>query len=65
MRERRATQRRRGGFSLIETVAAIVVLAISMPPMLWSIGEAQSLRVNPILSSRARWLAVEGSPEGL
>ncbi len=50
---------RRSGFTLIETVAAIVILAVAMPPMLWAVTEAQRQRVNPLLASRARWLTVE------
>ncbi|MBY0111901.1 MAG: prepilin-type N-terminal cleavage/methylation domain-containing protein [Phycisphaerales bacterium] len=47
------------GFTLIEAIAAIVVLAVAVPPMLWSIQDSQVSRVAPILASRARWLATE------
>lgn len=47
------------GFTLIEAIIAIVVLAVAVPPMLWSIQESQVSRVAPILVSRARWLATE------
>ncbi len=47
------------GFTLIETIAAVVVIAVAVPPMLWSMRDAQIQRVNPILASRARWLATE------
>ena len=53
-----ATARSRG-FTLIETVAAIVILAVAVPPMLWAVRESQIDRINPMLASRARWLAVE------
>ena len=53
------TSTRRRGFTLIETVAAIVILAIAVPPMLWTIAESQQQRINPMLSSRARWLVVD------
>jgi hypothetical protein len=43
----------------METIAAIVILSIAIPPMLWSIREAHVQRANPVLLSRARWLAVE------
>lgn len=47
------------GFTLIEAIIAIVVLAVAVPPMLWSIQDSQVSRVAPILASRARWLATE------
>ena len=47
------------GFSLIETIAAIVILSVALPAMLWTVGEAHVQRVNPMLLSTARWLAVE------
>ena len=50
---------RRQGFTLIETVAAIVILAVAVPPMLWAVSEAHLKRANPRLASQARWLAVE------
>ncbi|MBT8486812.1 MAG: type II secretion system protein [Phycisphaerales bacterium] len=51
--------RRRHGFTLIETVASLVILAIAVPPMVWAIREAHTQRVNPVMASRARWLAME------
>jgi prepilin-type N-terminal cleavage/methylation domain-containing protein len=51
--------RTRRGFTLVEAVAAIVILAVAVPPMLWAIRSAHVQRVNPILASRARWAAVE------
>lgn len=51
--------RRRGGFTIIETVIAIVVLTVAIPPMLWAIHEAHHHRANAVLTSRARWLAQE------
>ena len=53
------TPTRRPGFTLIETIAAIVILAVAVPPMLWAVTESQRQRINPMLTSRARWLAVE------
>ena len=53
------TTRPRTGFTLIETMAAITILAVAIPPMLWSVRGAQIQRVNPMLASRARWLATE------
>jgi len=57
-RRTRPTSVRRA-FSLIECIAAIVVLGIGIPPMLWSIRNAHVQRVNPVMASRARWLATE------
>ena len=45
------------GFTMIEAIAAMVVLAIAVPPMLWSLREAQVQRANATLASQARWLA--------
>jgi len=56
MRPHRLTQR---GFTLVETVAAVIILSIAIPPMLWSIRQAQINRVNPMMVSKARWLATE------
>ena len=47
------------GFTLIETVAAILILAVAVPPMLWAVSQAQTKRANPMLASKARWLAIE------
>lgn len=53
------THRRRRGFTLIETISTIVILAIAIPPMLWAIRQAHVQRVNPMMASKARWLAME------
>ena len=50
---------RRAGFTLIETIAAIIILAVAVPPMLWAVTESQRQRMNPMMASKARWLAVE------
>ena len=35
------------------------MLSIAVPPMLWAVREAHIHRVNPVMASRARWLATE------
>ncbi len=50
---------RRTGFTLLETVSAIVILSVAVPPMLWAVTQAQRQRMNPLFASKARWLAVE------
>jgi len=57
MRTRKDTTRR--GFTLIEAILAVIVLSIAMPAMLWSIRDSTRRRADPILLSRARWLAAE------
>lgn len=49
----------RRGFTLIEAIAAIVILSVSVPAMLWAVRTAMLRRVDPIMASRARWLATE------
>lgn len=49
----------RPGFTLIETIAAVVILAIAIPPMVFAVRDAHVQRVNPMLLSKARWLATE------
>lgn len=50
---------RRTGFTLIETIIAVVVLSIAVPSMLWSIQAAHKQRIDPMRTSKARWLAQE------
>lgn len=52
------TRPRRHGFTLIEAIAVMVLMTVAIPPMMWSIREAHISRANPVLASRARWLAV-------
>lgn len=52
-------KRNQSGFTLIETIAAIVLLTLSVPPMLWALRQAHDQRVGPIQASQARWLAAE------
>lgn len=48
-----------GGFTLIETIAAIVIVAVAIPAMMWTLAEAQRQRIDPVMTSRATWLATE------
>jgi type II secretory pathway pseudopilin PulG len=50
---------RRSGFTLVETIAAIIMLAVAVPSMLWTIREAHAQRVNPLMVTTARFLAAE------
>lgn len=58
---RRHTSRRDGrrGFSLIDLMAAILVIAIAFPPLFFALTDAHRSRVEPIQVSKARWLAAE------
>lgn len=49
----------RRGFTVMESIVALVILAVAVPPMLWAIREQHKDRISPVLSSRARWLASE------
>jgi type II secretory pathway pseudopilin PulG len=56
---------RRHGFTVLEAVAAVVVLGLAIPPMLWGVRQAHAHRAGQILASRARWLASERLEEAL
>ncbi len=49
----------RRGLTLIEAIAAIVILAVGLPAVLWGIRDAARIRVDSVLVTRARWLAAE------
>lgn len=49
----------RSGLTLIEAIAAIVILSIAVPAMLWALRDSARRRVDPVLLNRARWLAGE------
>ena len=40
-------------------IAAVVLLSLAIPPMLWALREGSHQRVAPVQTSRARWLAGE------
>ncbi len=48
----------RSAFSLAELVIALVVLTIATPAMLTALRDSQVRQIDPVLASRARWLAV-------
>ncbi len=58
-RQSRCPRRDRRAFTLIETTMAIVILAVAMPALLWTVRQAHLARVSPTLATRARWLACE------
>lgn len=47
----------RPGFTLFETIAAIVVLAIALPPVLLLMKDGAAARQTSVQSERATWLA--------
>lgn len=47
------------GFTLIESIAALVILAVAIPPIVNGITDAHRRRSAPVLFERARWLAAE------
>ena len=47
------------GFTLIEAIVAVIIIGVSMPAMLWALGQANLDRVSPVQASTARWLAME------
>jgi prepilin-type N-terminal cleavage/methylation domain-containing protein len=53
------SRRTRSAFTLIETIAAIVILSIAIPTMTWAVHNAHYQRINPMMASKARWLATE------
>lgn len=55
----RTRRSRAAGFSLIDTIVAIVVLALVVPGTVVAISDASVQRASTIAFSRARWLATE------
>lgn len=51
--------RRAGGVTLVEMIAAMVILSVAVPPTLWAVRQAQLRRLAPVHAERARWLAIE------
>jgi prepilin-type N-terminal cleavage/methylation domain-containing protein len=55
----------RRAFTLIETIAALVVLSIAVPALLWTLGNAHIQRIDPMLVTTATWLAHEKAEDVL
>jgi prepilin-type N-terminal cleavage/methylation domain-containing protein len=58
LRRKSPTSRRRA-FTLIEAIAAIVILSVAMPGMFWALRDATVRRYDPVQMAKARWLAQE------
>ena len=50
---------RRRAFTLIEAIAAIVILSVAMPGMFWALRDSSVRRYDPVQLAKARWLAQE------
>lgn len=59
MTSKQLRRRRLRGLTLIETIIAMVVLAVAVPGTLWAIRDSAVQRVAPLRSSKARWLVTE------
>lgn len=51
--------RPRPAFSLVESIAALVILTLAIPPMVWALRASGAHRADAVLASRAHWLARE------
>lgn len=49
----------RRAFTLVEAIAAIVILAVAAPAMLWALAGSNRAMIDPVLADQARWLAIE------
>lgn len=52
-------QSRLNAFTLIEAIIALTVLSLAVPGMFWAVRDAAQKRTDPVMISRARWLASE------
>ncbi|MEM7229572.1 MAG: type II secretion system protein [Planctomycetota bacterium] len=52
-------RRQTRGFTLIETIAAIVILAMAIPPIFWALRDGATRRVGALQASQARWHATD------
>ena len=50
---------RRGAFTLVEAIVAIVILSVSIPPLMMALSAMHRQRSGHLQISRARWLACE------
>jgi len=51
--------RLRSGMTLVECVAAVVIMALAIPPAFVAVRAAAAGQADPMLMTRARWLAME------
>lgn len=49
----------RRGFTLVEALIAVVILAVAVPPMLVALRDASGRRTDAVRSAQAQWLAAE------
>lgn len=54
-----SARRRARAFTLIEAIAAIVLLSVAVPSMTWGVRDAVIRRTDPIKLTKARWLLAE------
>ena len=54
-----SARRRAKAFTLIEAIAAIVLLSVAVPSMTWGVRDAVIRRTDPIKLTKARWLLAE------
>jgi len=53
------SHKRGRGITLVEVLAAVILLAIAMPMLLQALGESSTQQVDYVLASRACWLTSE------
>ncbi|MCE7973626.1 MAG: type II secretion system protein [Leptolyngbya sp. PLA1] len=47
------------GFTLMESIVGVVLLAVSLPPLIWALGESRRTAAGPAQADVAYWLATE------
>lgn len=59
MRSVEQQTRSRRGFTLVEAIAALVLLGVTVPPLVMALSTSSLRRGDAVLASRARWIASE------